>query len=725
MSDFYNAVMTDSGAALLAATTAGVAKIKFTKLVIGSGVYTEQEKSRENLQTCTRLKAPKQEIPFSSISMISETCVKLAALVSNATLEEGYYINETGIYAVDEMNEEAEPVLYSIAVANVADYFPPYNGLTPSTITQEYFTMVDNSLQATIQIESGIVALAEDLIAEKNRAEEKETQLQQSIDEIKSNAQKVGVCTTLQGVPAKIVDCPDFVLRNGARVLVTFSNGSSTDSMTINVNGTGAYQAWFPLGQTCADNDKAISKLIAAGCAYEFIFQKDNANSKWVYCGVVSTAESLGALSKKDLSNHLGGPGIPIIQSATDSGGLMEIGKYIDFHDAGSQADFDVRLYCDHGKLVSTVPIQAPGGTVSGSITGSGGGAFAIDGNVYIKSQGYDGWLTNYLGQYFPKTGGTLSGDLVFQGRGKKLHFGDDNSSCPYMMCNDGSDSDLEIYAPSGYVSVNDNLSARKNSYFSGDVHFENQQKNISLKLGPNVAIDFAGTGFETSSASIGGGYPLFYGHGCIFGDNIDTGYMNYVARGHYYSHGFYSINENGKNLGAVTLSGGNVSCNTVNGKSADYAENWEWEDGNPNGEDRVGLFVTFNGSKIILSTNGDCLAKVGVVSGSPCIIGDSDDGREWKHKYLKDVYGRLMKDEQGGLIINPEYDPEQTYISRSNRPEWDAVGTHGKLVVRDDGTCQPDGFCVPTDGGIATAAEEGFYVMERLDESHIRIYMR
>ena len=33
MADFNNAVMTNGGAALLAATTAGTAKIKFTKLV--------------------------------------------------------------------------------------------------------------------------------------------------------------------------------------------------------------------------------------------------------------------------------------------------------------------------------------------------------------------------------------------------------------------------------------------------------------------------------------------------------------------------------------------------------------------------------------------------------------------------------------------------------------------------------------------------------------------
>ena len=64
MADFNNAVMTNGGAALLAATTAGTAKIKFTKLVTGSGTYSDSEKTRASLQARSTLKAQKQEIPF-------------------------------------------------------------------------------------------------------------------------------------------------------------------------------------------------------------------------------------------------------------------------------------------------------------------------------------------------------------------------------------------------------------------------------------------------------------------------------------------------------------------------------------------------------------------------------------------------------------------------------------------------------------------------------------
>ena len=52
MADFNNAVMTNGGAALLAATTAGTAKIKFTKLVTGSGqpagpLYSQSAETRD------------------------------------------------------------------------------------------------------------------------------------------------------------------------------------------------------------------------------------------------------------------------------------------------------------------------------------------------------------------------------------------------------------------------------------------------------------------------------------------------------------------------------------------------------------------------------------------------------------------------------------------------------------------------------------------------------
>lgn len=52
-------------------------------------------------------------------------------------------------------------------------------------------------------------------------------------------------------------------------------------------------------------------------------------------------------------------------------------------------------------------------------------------------------------------------------------------------------------------------------------------------------------------------------------------------------------------------------------------------------------------------------------------------------------------------------------------------MGTHGELVVIDDGTCEAQGRCKPNNEAKATAAEDGFYVLERIDDKHIKIFMR
>lgn len=96
-------------------------------------------------------------------------------------------------------------------------------------------------------------------------------------------------CNTAQGTSAKTVNCPGFHLQDGARIMVTFAYGNSSNYITLNVNGTGAYFVWFPVGSSRAYNDVQISKYIVAGCAYEFIYQ-DGATPKWVYCGIAGGA---------------------------------------------------------------------------------------------------------------------------------------------------------------------------------------------------------------------------------------------------------------------------------------------------------------------------------------------------------------------------------------------------------------------------------------------------
>lgn len=204
-----------------------------------------------------------------------------------------------------------------------------------------------------------------------------------------------------------------------------------------------------------------------------------------------------------------------------------------------------------------------------------------------------------------------------------------------------------------------------------------------------------------------------------------------------------------------VAYNGSVYGLASYSSSGADYAEYFEWKDGNPDNEDRRGRLVTLDGEKIRFATADDEYI-LGVVSANPCVKGDvySDD---WQGKYLTDVFGQrltqtvhiparyeeqeitdpetgetttenvLIEDEHDAVqwVLNPDYDPEQEYISREDRKEWTSIGLMGKLVVIDDGTCEVNGYCKAGVNGIATKADDGYRVMARIDDTHIRVLVR
>lgn len=165
MAEFGSAVITNDGADLLARVMAGGRQMEFTALTIGDGVYTQEEKAISALQAMSALKNQRLSFAFSSVAPYSETAVCLKAVVSNITVTSGFYINEVGIWAKDATDENADPILYSIVVANTADYLPAYNGSTPSTIEQDWYTTLSNTATATITVSSSAYALASDFTA--------------------------------------------------------------------------------------------------------------------------------------------------------------------------------------------------------------------------------------------------------------------------------------------------------------------------------------------------------------------------------------------------------------------------------------------------------------------------------------------------------------------------------------------------------------------------------
>ena len=193
----------------------------------------------------------------------------------------------------------------------------------------------------------------------------------------------------------------------------------------------------------------------------------------------------------------------------------------------------------------------------------------------------------------------------------------------------------------------------------------------------------------------------------------------------------------------------GNIRCyrivtEYVNSTSADYAEYFEWKDGNVLHEDRRGRFVAIYGNAIRLA-QADDTDILGIVSARPCIIGHDDNG-EWHDKYLQDEFGTIIYEEvevpdaydkDGRMIaaahkemqpvLNPDYDPDREYIPRSERPEWAVVGLVGQIIMLQDGTCYPNDYCKSADEGIATKSDErtNFRVMKRIDDRHILVMVK
>lgn len=203
-------------------------------------------------------------------------------------------------------------------------------------------------------------------------------------------------------------------------------------------------------------------------------------------------------------------------------------------------------------------------------------------------------------------------------------------------------------------------------------------------------------------------------------------------------------VNQTGDKV-RIQSDGEAYSDGSWNTGSADYAEYFEWEDGNLTKEDRRGTPVVLTaGSKIRAATSDDDVENIiGVISAKPGFVGDSQE-LAWHGRYQKDVFGTnvledelwLIWNEKGSTqpvatnvketwegnegiplaeferrmsarkpeeslpipqfaidancivnkpkqIISESFDSNQTYVPRSQRPEWDTVGLIGKLIVK------------------------------------------
>ena len=203
----------------------------------------------------------------------------------------------------------------------------------------------------------------------------------------------------------------------------------------------------------------------------------------------------------------------------------------------------------------------------------------------------------------------------------------------------------------------------------------------------------------------------------------------------------------NGEANAKIQADGDAFTDGTWSDANADYAEMFEWSDGNTSNEERRGMTVVLDGDKIRLATDSDNKDNIiGVVSVNPVVLGDSAP-LGWHGRYKKDVFGSPVKKAHEFLVWNrgyrevdgvsvlfkqpdpddprsyskcercpveeiderkakgeiPDYaiennirittyakeidtetyDSTKKYIPRQQRKEWDAIGLVGKLIVK------------------------------------------
>jgi hypothetical protein len=157
-----------------------------------------------------------------------------------------------------------------------------------------------------------------------------------------------------------------------------------------------------------------------------------------------------------------------------------------------------------------------------------------------------------------------------------------------------------------------------------------------------------------------------------------------------------------------------------------DYAEMFEWEDGNAGDEDRRGMTVVLaSEGRIRLATDSDAASDIfGAVSVTYCVLGNNT-WDAWQGKFLRDDFGSVVKedvtlvswaDEAGKEVsyrsdavppdivipesaryipakvdkLNPDWDSNVQYVPREERKEWAAIGFLGKLRIRNTAPKNP-----------------------------------
>ncbi len=164
MAIFNSTVITERGHNLMAKIATGSTKMHFTKIRT-----SDSNPSDDSLPTLTTLSSIKQVIDISEVAVVNNATVKVSGAVSNADLASGYFVRAIGLYAQDP---DLGEILYSVTKATLADYMPPNNGLSSSSLMINLLTATSNADNVTINVDPGAVATIGDINEVKGQIED-------------------------------------------------------------------------------------------------------------------------------------------------------------------------------------------------------------------------------------------------------------------------------------------------------------------------------------------------------------------------------------------------------------------------------------------------------------------------------------------------------------------------------------------------------------------------
>ena len=246
-----------------------------------------------------------------------------------------------------------------------------------------------------------------------------------------------------------------------------------------------------------------------------------------------------------------------------------------------------------------------------------------------------------------------------------------------YIGATTGLSPDLQISAGTGAPLVNVTYAGLVGIGTTGSMDLGFGAQKLSVRTTDGTAPAIFGNAHASSGATV-----IAYHAGASFNTNLSD-WRCARANNSAYNFAIYKSSSASDTEFYLRGDGNAYADGTWNGGGADYAEYFEWSDGNTESEDRRGYSVVLENNKIRKSTSDDDVSTIiGVVSGNPSVVGDVDMD-DWKHKYQRDDYGTYIRDENGDRVLNSAYNSDQEYISRENRPEWDTIGLMGKLRIR------------------------------------------